>query len=242
MRKFILLVVAATLCVSFPMAAKARKTLYMVGDGTMAEYPVDSTGISACGWGQMLQQYLAPHVNIVNVAKIGTSAKTFIDSKEVDAIEKLRARSIVFLQFGTNDLKEFDGNKHSTLEALTRRLNDIIKIARQNRINIVLCTPLAQPYYQDTTLIARLGGYADNIRHVATYNHLALIDLEKVTSEWLLGMTEEEAAAFYVTLNPNELVDGEYQLNQAGAEEVARLAKDAIKEVNSKKLKKLLKK
>jgi hypothetical protein len=55
-------------------------------------------------------------------------------------------------------------------------------------------------------------------------------------------MTEEEAAQYYVTLNKDELVEGEYQLNQAGAQEVARMAKEAMRNVNSKKLKKLLKK
>ena len=241
MKKFIILIVAIAFT-AITAEAKVSKTLYMVGDATMAEYPLDSSTISACGWGQMLQQYLAPKVEVVNAAQIGMSAKVLLETGGIENIEKLRARSMVFLQFGTNDLKELEISKHSTLEALTHRLNDIIKLARQNRVNIILCTPLAQPYYQDSVLIDRLGGYADNIRHVAAYNHIALLDLEQVTRVWLEGMTEEEAAQYYVTLNKNELVEGEYQLNQAGAQEVARMAKEAMRNVNSKRLKKLLKK
>lgn len=237
MKKITLLLIAA-LFSTLPMAAKAKKTLYLAGDGTMAEY-ADST---ACGWGQKIGEYLAPHVEIVNVAQLGQSAKTFIDEKIVEQLEKLRSRSMVLIQFGVNDLKEYDASKFSSLEAFGRRLNEIISVGHQYRINIILCTPLAQPYYKDGKLIDRFGGYAEEIRRVATYNHVALLDLEQATRTWLESITEEEAAAFYVTLDKTQLVNGEFQLNQAGAEHVASMVKDAMVNVNSKKLKKLLKK
>ena len=66
--------------------------------------------------------------------------------------------------------------------------------------------------------------------------------MEASTKAWLQGLTEEEVAAFYVTLDPAQLVNAEYQLNEAGASEVALIAKDAIKNGKSKKLKKVLKK
>jgi hypothetical protein len=55
-------------------------------------------------------------------------------------------------------------------------------------------------------------------------------------------MTEQEAAAYYVTLDADQLVGAEYQLNEAGANEVARMAKEAIQGGKSPKLKKILKK
>lgn len=240
MKKCIILIVMATLGLSMPMVAKAPITMYMVGDASMADYPSDST--LACGWGQSIAQYLAPHVKIINAAKPGMSARTFMEGEEIEKMKKLPARSIVFIQFGTNDLKEYDAEKYSSLEVLIRRLKEIITIAHQNRINVILCTPLAQPYYQDTVLIDRLGGYADAIRHISIAHHIALLDLEAVSRTWLANMTEQEAAAYYVTLDRSQLVNGEYQLNQAGAAEIAYLAKEAILQVNSKKLKQLLKK
>jgi hypothetical protein len=68
------------------------------------------------------------------------------------------------------------------------------------------------------------------------------VDLEKVTREWLLSMTPEEAAEYYVTIAPTQLENGEFQLNKEGAAEVAKMAKQAILEVQSKKLKKIFKK
>jgi RNA binding exosome subunit len=66
--------------------------------------------------------------------------------------------------------------------------------------------------------------------------------LEQATSEWLKGMTEEDAAQYYVTLDKDALVEGEFQLNEKGAEVVAGMARDAIMNINSKKLQKILKK
>jgi hypothetical protein len=52
-------------------------------------------------------------------------------------------------------------------------------------------------------------------------------------------MTPEEAAQYYVSLNAEV---GEFQLNAAGAAVVANMAKQAIQESSSKKLKKVVKK
>jgi hypothetical protein len=52
-------------------------------------------------------------------------------------------------------------------------------------------------------------------------------------------MTEEEAAEYYVTF---DVAKGEYQLNAAGAAKVASLAKQAILDIDSKKLKRIIRK
>jgi pyruvate-formate lyase-activating enzyme len=117
---------------------------------------------------------------------------------------------------------------------------EIIDLGFKNKVNVVLCTPLAQPYYHNGKLIDRLGAYAEAIRRVGTYKHVAVVDLEKYTREWLASMTEDEAAKYYVTF---DVTKGEYQLNAAGAAKVASMAKQAILDVkDSKKLKKTIKK
>lgn len=239
MKKVLLLLVAFMLFVTIPANAKP-KSLWLLGDATMANYSADS--VSACGWGELFEQYtLAKRYKLENVAAIGMSAKVFKNSELLPRMEKLRNRSIIFVQFGANDLKEYDGVQYTQLDAFTTSMNELVTLARQNRLNIVVCTPLALPYYKDGELIDRLGGYAEALRHVAAYNYLPLLDLEATTKAWLQGMTEEEAAAYYVSLDPAQLPNGEYQLNEAGAAEVARMAKEAIENGRSKKLKKVLK-
>ena len=236
--KKLFFLISAALLLSIPAAARPR-TLWMVGDGSMAQYP-DS--VEARGWVQMMENEWAKKVVVVNDAQIGLSTHSFMENKGMETLEKKPGRTIMFIQFGTNDLKEYIPAQHSSLEALQRRLHEIIVLARKNKINVVLCTPLAQPYYHEGQLIDRLGGYAEVIRRSAMHDYVALLDLEKATREWLQGMTAEEAAAYYVTIEPSQLADGEFQLNEAGATEVAKMAKQAILEVKSKKLKKVLKK
>jgi lysophospholipase L1-like esterase len=236
--KKLFFLMSAALLLSIPAAARPR-TLWMVGDGSMAQYP-DSA--EARGWVQLLENEWSKKVVVVNDAQVGLTTRSFMDNGGMRTLEKKPGRTIMFIQFGTNDLKEYIPAQHSSLEALQRRIHEIIVLARKNRVNVVLCTPLAQPYYHEGQLIDRLGGYAEAIRRSATYDYVALLDFGKMTREWLQGMTAEEAAAYFVTIDPTQLTEGEFQLNEAGATEVAKMAKQAILEVKSKKLKKVLKK
>ena len=236
--KKLFLVMSALLLISITAAARPR-TLWMVGDGTMAEY---SDSVEACGWVQALENEWSKKVIVVNDAQVGLSTRTFMDNNGLITLEKKPARTIMFIQIGTNDLKETSVAQYSAIDALHRRLHEIIVLARKHRVNVVLCTPLAQPYYHNGELVDRLGGYAEAIRRSTVHDHVALVDLEKVTREWLLSMTPEEAAKYYVTIDPTQLENGEFQLNKEGAAEVAKMAKQAILEVQSKKLKKVFKK
>ena len=235
--KKLFFLISTILLLSSPAAARTR-TIWMIGDGAMATYAADTT--EARGWGQIITQYLAPNVKCENAAQLGMSIKIFDDNDGLKKLEKKTARTIMFIQLGTNDLKEYNPEQHSALDAFTHRIQEVIATARKNRVNVVLCTPLAQPYYKDSVLIDRLGGYPDALRHIAAYEYVALLDLEKLSREWLQSMTEEEAANYYVTLNQDELVNNEYQLNEEGAKVIADMARNAIQKAGSDKLKKIL--
>lgn len=237
MKKIILLVVGIILCSTTPILAKS-KTLCLVGDATLAEYPIDSLG--AQGWGVALKQYINKNITVINLADTCMSAKKFVDVDSVGIMKELSKNSFILIQFGANDLKEQNQAQYSSLEAFTRRLNKIICEAKKHKINVILCTPLAVPYYRDSVLVNRLGGYPETIRRVATFNKVALLDLEQASREWLQGMTKEEAAAYYLSLNPDQLVNDEYQLNAKGAEIIATMAKDAIMNAHDPKLKQII--
>lgn len=239
MKKIILLVVSIVLCAATPIYAKS-KTLWLVGDATLAEYPVDSAG--ATGWGTTFEQFICTNITTVNHADTGMSAKVFIENGMLEKMEELDKNSFILLQLGTNDLKEYNPAQYSSTEAFIRRLNTIIAEANKHKINIILCTPLAQPYYRNGILIDRLGSYPDIVRHIALYHQLPLIDLEQTSRTWLQEMTEEEAATFYVTLDPSQLINGEYQLNTQGAEIIAKMVKDAIAFGENKKTKLIIEK
>ena len=237
MKKLFLLLSAAFL-LSIPAAARPR-TLWMVGDGSMAQYS-DST--TACGWVQAMDGVWRKRTKVINDAELGLSLRAFVEADAVRRLEKKPNRTIMFIQFGPNDLKEYNLDKYSSLDAFNRRLMELIDLGHKNKVNVILCTPLAQPYYQHGELIDRLGAYVEAIHRVGMYKNVAVIDLEKLTHEWLASMTPEQAAAYYVTLDKAQLVSGEFQLNAEGAAIVADMAKQAILDVPSKKLRKIIKK
>ena len=237
MKKLFLLAIAAIFCSIYTTFA-ATKTLWLIGDATMAHY-TDST--LAYGWGTAFEQYVNNRIGIVNMAGTGISATIFDENSMIKKIEDLPKKSYILIQLGTNDLREDIPAQYSSSETFALRLNKIISTAHKNKINIVLCTPLAQPYYKDGLLINRLGIYPDIIRRVATYNHVLLLDLETASRNWLIGMTEDQAAAYYITLDHRQLINGEYQLNREGAEVVAKMAKDAILNSESKLKKEIIK-
>ena len=89
-KKVFLLITLFVFCVSIPMTAQSRRDLWFVGDGTMATYGADST--EARGWVQMLEQYLSPKVKLTNDAKLGISAKVFMDNQGMKQLAKQRAK------------------------------------------------------------------------------------------------------------------------------------------------------
>ena len=97
--KKLFLVMSALLLISITAAARPR-TLWMVGDGTMAQYP-DS--VEACGWVQALENEWSKKVIVVNDAQVGLSTRTFMDNNGLITLEKKPARTSMFIQVGTND-------------------------------------------------------------------------------------------------------------------------------------------
>jgi len=77
------------------------KTLVVAiaGDSTVASYPADS---KQQGWGRYLQDEFSSDVKVVNLAKGGRSAKTFLQEGLWDKLIEARP-NIVLIQFGHND-------------------------------------------------------------------------------------------------------------------------------------------
>lgn len=219
---------------SFSMASVAKSRVYLLGDGTMG-IASDSVLI---GWGDALNEYLAKGVILQNDAEAGMSLKVFLDNDGEAKIAKLPAKSFLFLQFGGNDLTDTNAEQYSNLDLFMRRYKDLIKNALDNKLQVVLCTPLARPYYKEGVLIDRLGGYDDVVRRLAKSYDLPLLDMEELTYAWWSSLSEADAAA-YITNSPSNEV---FLLTDAGAHEVATMAVKAIKDLKTKKVAKIIKK
>jgi lysophospholipase L1-like esterase len=220
------------MCCSVASVAKSR--VYLLGDGSMA-VAADS---AIMGWGEALNEYLAQGVTLQNEAKEGMSLKIFLENGGEEKISELPAKSIVFLQFGGNDLIDTNLEQYSSLDLFVRRYNSLIKKAINEKLQVVLCTPLARPYYHEGRWIDRLGGYDDAVRRLAKLYHLPLLDLEEQTREWWMSMSEVEASIYYFDSVENEA----FLLTEDGAKKVAEMAANMMRNQKDSKIKKLIKK
>ena len=216
------------------MASVAKSRVYLLGDGSMA-VAADS---AIMGWGEALNEYLAQGVTLQNEAKEGMSLKIFLENGGEEKISELPAKSIVFLQFGGNDLIDTNLEQYSSLDLFVRRYSSLIKKAINEKLQVVLCTPLARPYYHEGRWIDRLGGYDDAVRRLAKLYHLPLLDLEEQTREWWMSMSEVEVSIYYIDSVENEA----FLLTEEGAKKVAEMAANMMRNQKDSKIKKLIKK
>lgn len=216
------------------MASVAKSRVYLLGDGSMGVV-ADS---AIMGWGDAVSEHLAKGVTLQNEAKEGMSLKIFLENGGEEKISELPAKSIVFLQFGGNDLNDTNLEQYSSLDLFVRRYNSLIKKAINEKLQVVLCTPLARPYYHEGRWIDRLGGYDDAVRRLAKLYHLPLLDLEEQTREWWMSMSEVEASIYYFDSVENEA----FLLTEDGAKKVAEMATNMMRNQKDSKIKKLIKK
>ena len=89
-------------------AAISLPALYVLGDSTAANNPRSTT---VQGWGTPFLAYFNPtKINVINAARGGRSAHTYITEGLLDVIlAKLKPGDIVLIQFGHNDAYDING-------------------------------------------------------------------------------------------------------------------------------------
>ena len=239
MKRYIVFCIVAVLSWQGVWSANKQQTLVMVGDGTMANAAVES---SVRGWGQLFPTHLTD-MDVVNLAQPGMSVRYLTAEPGVldSLLMPFGKKDVLLIQFGQNDLRETNYLQYSPVDVFIQRLSVVITAAQEKKMYVILCTPLAVPFYMDGQLIDRLGAYTQAIRRLAEQKQLPLVDMEAVTKAWLTEIGEDGAKAYYVDLDTAPAFVGEYLLNEEGAKAVSQLATEQLKILNLKYLNKVLK-
>lgn len=112
----------------FGAAGKRQKTLFMVGDSTMA----DKTELDISperGWGQLFPTYLTSDIRVENHAMNGRSTKSFVDEGRWDSVlVRMHKGDILIMQFGHNDAKVSDPVRYASVEDYEKNL---VRMTRQ---------------------------------------------------------------------------------------------------------------
>lgn len=181
------------------MSAGARSgtVVVLVGDSTVADWAKEKP---ARGWGQLLPEYLASDVQVVNLAVCGASTKTFPDTGNWAKAVASGARYML-IQFGHNDSHAPDKPESTKADGeFTVNLERFVTEARAAGITPILVTPVHRRMYgADGKPSAELAPYAAATRQVAEKMNVPLIDLYAVSGEYFEKIGEAGSAGITVS-------------------------------------------
>lgn len=211
--------------------------VYLAGDSTCAAKLAEKR--PETGWGEMMQQYFDPaKVRIENHAQNGRSTKTFISEGRWQVIvDKLKKGDFVFVQFGHNDESKEKGERYTPPDAYRANLIRFIVDVRAKKANIVLLTPvIRRKFDNDGNFVDTHGEYPDIVRVVAKEYEVPLIDMHRKSETVIKKYGVEGSRQFFLQLAPGENVnypkgiEDNTHFRPAGAEEMARLVVEGIRE------------
>ncbi|MFV0593974.1 MAG: rhamnogalacturonan acetylesterase [Draconibacterium sp.] len=203
--------------------------IFSIGDSTMATkkpevYP-------ETGWCQALPDFFEANVTVHNHAVNGRSSKSFIDEGPWQVVlDSLQQGDILFIQFGHNDEKDYDSTRYTTpFGTYSEYLERFVNEAREKGANPVLFTSIVRRKFgEDGKLIDTHGNYPVATRKVAEKLNVPLIDLQKLTKQWVNGLGDDASKKMYLWTEPDEkFPEGrkdDTHLSVEGARNVARLA------------------
>jgi len=209
-------------------AEKPPLTIYTIGDSTMANKSLDV--YPETGWCQVLGSYFDETVRIKNHARNGRSSKSFIDEgRWLTVLDSLKEGDYVFVQFGHNDQKQYDSTRYTTpYGTYTENLERFVMESRSKGAIPILFTSIVRRKFDgEGRLIDTHGEYPAAVRSVSKRLEVHLIDLQKMTVEWVNSMGDEPSKKMYLWTGPNEKYPegrkDDTHLSEEGAHHVARM-------------------
>ena len=176
-------------------------TIYWAGDSTVkqnsiATYP--QTGI-----GQEFERFVRRcEVRVENHAENGRSSRSFIDEGRLAPIyDRICQGDFLFIQFGHNDEKSEDPARYTDPDStFPAHLERYINLARNKGATPVLITPVTRFHLGDATEQYRHVRWAEAIRRTGERLSVAVIDLTKLSEEYVLAMGEAARTTLYMNL------------------------------------------
>lgn len=233
------------------VSAKHRPIqVFMAGDSTMAEKPMTKSILDTLtgetieevflekGWGMLLPEYLKEKAIVRNYAKNGRSSRTFIEQGWWDTIAaQIQAGDIVIIQFGHNDCAVNKPDRYTTPDEYRKNFIQFVDEVRAKKGIPIICTSIARRKFDSNgEIVDTHGEYQPIARKVAQSKKVALIDMQKITTEWLENEGVENSKQYFHKIPADgssklfpEGLDDNTHLNEKGARIVAGFFATEIK-------------
>lgn len=211
--------------------------VFIAGDSTAANKAENKR--PETGWGEQLQKHFDERkVRVDNHAANGRSTRTFISEGRWQAlIDKVKPGDYVLIQFGHNDESPQKVNAYTPPEDFRNNLARFAAEVRAKKATPVLLTPvMRRRFNKEGVFYDTHGEYPDLTRRVAAEQHVALIDMHRLSEKVLVKYGPEESRKLFLQLkageNPNypEGVEDNTHFSPLGADIMAALAADGFRE------------
>ncbi len=232
------LLISAFLFLGFALVSEEEIVVYMIGDSTMANKPLNDN--PERGWGQVLPQFFDSTVRIDNHAKNGRSTKSFrAETLWQPIYENLKEGNYVIIQFGHNDEKKEKPERYSSPEDYKKNLIRYVTETRGQKAIPILCTPIVRRRFDEhNNFYDEHGVYPEVVREVAKEYNVPLLDLHKRSEELVKSLGPEESKKIYLWIEPGvyqSLPEGKQDnthFSEYGAIEMAKLAIEELKKLD----------
>ena len=190
------------------------------------------------GWGEKLAAHFKNGTATVeNRAANGRSTKTFIsEGKWQGIVDDLKKGDFVLIQFGHNDSSKDKGERYTPPADYRSNLIRFILEAMMKEATPVLLTPVMRRRFdKDGKFYDTHGEYPDIVRSVAKEQKVELIDIHRLSEAVIVRYGAEGSRKLFLQLKPGEHanypngIDDNTHFSPSGAEEMAKLAADAIR-------------
>lgn len=183
-----------------PSAPAQAMDIYIAGDSTASVYGPEV--FPRMGWGQVLGDFYGDDIHVVDLAQSGRSSRSFIDEGFfADLAGRIGAGDILLVQFGHNDEKINSPERYTAPETdFKTYLGKYIDLAHDKGATPVLLTPIVRRKFEDDTLVPTHGKYPGAMRELAASTGTALIDMTKMSGQFVAGLGAEDSKTVYLYL------------------------------------------
>lgn len=201
--------------------------IVLAGDSTVADFPrPPAERPQLAGWGQLLPHFLSEQVRVTNLAKSGTSSKSFRQAGLWDRVLAAKP-DWVFIQFGHNDQPNKGERATDAATDYQANLKQFIAEVRGVGAKPVLVTSVARRTFEEGKLVSTLVPYVEAMKAVAQETGVPVIDLHQ-RSFALFSQRGEVFCRKHYAPSETDLT----HFNAEGARMMARLvAEDLAREV-----------
>ncbi|CAA7194123.1 rhamnogalacturonan acetylesterase [Chryseobacterium potabilaquae] len=221
--------------------AQQKPTLFLIGDSTMANKENPDKNPEH-GWGQILPQLLTTEIAIQNHATNGRSSKSFRAEGRWDKVMKqLKKGDFVIIQFGHNDQKVNDSTRFTN--PYTQYRTNLERYVNETRAKgatpILMSSIVRRNFNENGVLLDTHKEYPLVVRMVTNDLKVPFVDMQLLTEQLEISYGPENSKKLHLHYKKDENPyypqgkDDDTHLSQLGAETIAKLAVNSLKNMKT---------